>query len=503
MCAGNIDYGIGNSMSRNPLPRRSIRLVLLAVLVVSTIAGPVGAAPSIAVDDPTVRGSTIIETTDDDHVAGWKSHSVNATVSGDPGEYYVCLTLGSAVDKQEIDCTSLTLNSDEQTVSFDRSAWPDNTTGPQTVSVEVYDSSADEEPLTTASTQVTVLSEGEDSDSDGVINSEEINKSTDPTRKDTDGDGLDDGLELHQTGSNPTKKHSDNDTLADGVEWDNNLPLDPTLADSDRDGLRDDTELTNHGTNATDPDTDGDTLSDQFEVNNNNTSATKADTDGDGIPDNREINRDTEPDNPDTDNDGLDDGVEVNKHDTDPTHPDTDRDGLSDGKEIHKHHTNPQNADTDGDGVDDATEIKRGTNPVDQKFFLLAPMRNPLETAATIVGVGLCFGLGVRWWQNRDETPTAVEHTNKPKPSHESAEPAPPTEPLTDEDQIQQLLGEHNGRMHQSEIVTATGWSKSKVSRLLTRMENDGQISKISVGRENLITRPDDEPKHAGSTFDD
>ena len=49
---------------------------------------------------------------------------------------------------------------------------------------------------------------------------------TDPTKKDTDGDGLNDNVEtntgewvsINSTGTDPLNSDSDNDTLADGVE---------------------------------------------------------------------------------------------------------------------------------------------------------------------------------------------------------------------------------------------------------------------------------------------
>jgi len=68
---------------------------------------------------------------------------------------------------------------------------------------------------------------------------------------------------------------------------------------------------------------------------------------------------------------------------------------------------------------------------------------------------------------------------------------------------IRRLLDEHGGRLPQSEIVERTGWSKSKVSRVLSAMADDDQIRKIRIGRENLVTRPGDAPEHAGSPFDD
>lgn len=55
------------------------------------------------------------------------------------------------------------------------------------------------------------------------------------------------------------------------------------------------------------------------------------------------------------------------------------------------------------------------------------------------------------------------------------------------QEQVLRLLIANQGRMKQSEISSSTGWSEAKISRLLQRMEDGGDISRISVGRHNLI----------------
>lgn len=501
MCEGEVGYGIGKRMSRYPRSGSSVRLVLIVCVLLGTIAGPVAGAPSITVDDPTIRGETNINTSSaDTYVAGWKPHTITADVSGDPGEYRVCLTMGSSGDGQEIECTPTTVSNTSQTVRFEQSEWPDNATGSQTVSVAVYNNSSSEDALNTSSTELTVLSQNGDDDDDSVTNKKEVDEGTDPTREDTDSDDLTDREELYAVGSDPTTADTDGDGLSDGVEV-NNHETDPTTNDSDGDGLTDPEELNKFDTDPNSIDTDGDSLNDYEEEHEHGTDPNEKDSDDDGLNDDRELSLGTDPLDADTDNDGLEDGAEV-QHKTNPTDEDTDADGLKDGAEVHKHGTNPSDPDTDDDGVDDATEVERGTNPVDQKFFLLAPMKNPLETAATGIGAGLLVVVGWYWWRRRkadQQATSAVKSNQGPIPETDPEA----SEPLTDEDHIQQLLTEHGGRMHQSDIVTETGWSKSKVSRLLSRMEDDEQITKISVGRENLITRPGDEPKHAGSALED
>jgi len=83
----------------------------------------------------------------------------------------------------------------------------------------------------------------------------------------------------------------------------------------------------------------------------------------------------------------------------------------------------------------------------------------------------------------------------------DSAVPEP--ELLNDDDRVIQLLEENGGRMKQVDIVETTEWSKSKVSMLLSDMEEDGEISKLRVGRENIISLAGEEPDAAGSPFDE
>ena len=64
---------------------------------------------------------------------------------------------------------------------------------------------------------------------------------------------------------------------------------------------------------------------------------------------------------------------------------------------------------------------------------------------------------------------------------------------LSDEERVERLLERNGGRMKQAAIVEATGWSNAKVSQLLSSMAEEGRIDKLRIGRENLISFPDED----------
>ncbi|WP_435156030.1 helix-turn-helix transcriptional regulator [Haladaptatus sp. DFWS20] len=68
---------------------------------------------------------------------------------------------------------------------------------------------------------------------------------------------------------------------------------------------------------------------------------------------------------------------------------------------------------------------------------------------------------------------------------------------LMPEEHIVQLLEDRRGELRQQEIITKTGWSRSTVSRLLTRMEQQGQIVRVRLGVENVVYLPNSVPDFA------
>lgn len=116
-----------------------------------------------------------------------------------------------------------------------------------------------------------------------------------------------------------------------------------------------------------------------------------------------------------------------------------------------------------------------------------------LLVAAIVVGTGavvLRRHRGIRWPGGADPASGAIE-------DDVGRGPARPETPRSDEDRVESLLRSNDGRMRQSAIVAATGWSKSKVSVLLSEMEEADRVRKLRVGRENLVSLPGAEPDAA------
>jgi hypothetical protein len=88
------------------------------------------------------------------------------------------------------------------------------------------------------------------------------------------------------------------------------------------------------------------------------------------------------------------------------------------------------------------------------------------------------------------------------RPDEGTSHPIAEGEFLSDEERVVALLESQGGRMKQVDIVDQTDWSKSKVSMLLSDMESEGTVSKLRVGRENIVSLAGHEPDAAGSPFD-
>jgi hypothetical protein len=149
---------------------------------------------------------------------------------------------------------------------------------------------------------------GVDTDDDGVFDNKELRIGTNPLKADTDGDGLTDGQEVQEYGTNPLERDTDKDGWGDASEIEKGT--NPNAADSDGDGLNDLDEFTRHKTDPLKADTDGDGLNDGDEVYKYHTDPIRADTDGDTLTDGVEVNLGINPLVTDTDRDFWTDSID-------------------------------------------------------------------------------------------------------------------------------------------------------------------------------------------------
>lgn len=98
----------------------------------------------------------------------------------------------------------------------------------------------------------------------------------------------------------------------------------------------------------------------------------------------------------------------------------------------------------------------------------------PLTALWTLLGA-VALGGTVAYWYHRQSHPT-------------EGSPTPQTpEQISDEERVTRLLRENGGQMRQADIVDAVDWSKSKTSRVLSSMADEGDVEKVRLGRENVV----------------
>ena len=66
---------------------------------------------------------------------------------------------------------------------------------------------------------------------------------------------------------------------------------------------------------------------------------------------------------------------------------------------------------------------------------------------------------------------------------------------LADEDRVLRLLVKRGGRVDRETIIEQTGWTSERLEGVVSEMEDDDQVSAITVGRQRIICRRGFEPK--------
>jgi len=109
-----------------------------------------------------------------------------------------------------------------------------------------------------------------------------------------------------------------------------------------------------------------------------------------------------------------------------------------------------------------------------------------------------------------DEDSTGEDQTTEPEsvaepPAEQSTDEStegaagidlePDSALLSNEEQVMQLLEANGGRMKQQTVVEELGWTDAKTSKVVSGMREEGTIESFRIGRENVLTTPEDDPR--------
>lgn len=102
-------------------------------------------------------------------------------------------------------------------------------------------------------------------------------------------------------------------------------------------------------------------------------------------------------------------------------------------------------------------------------------LSGPVEGAVLLLTAALVISAGYRFVGAYFHRPSVEVVRNEPDSI------------FSDRDRVLLLIERQGGRVRQRQIVEQVEWSKAKVSRLLSELEEEGVIRKVRLGRENLV----------------
>lgn len=94
---------------------------------------------------------------------------------------------------------------------------------------------------------------------------------------------------------------------------------------------------------------------------------------------------------------------------------------------------------------------------------------------------------------DRSEQPEDRSIEESERDDASETDDGPPEELLSNEERVLKLLDEHGGRIKQQAVVEGLGWTDAKTSQVVGKLREDGEIEVFRLGRENVLTLPDEE----------
>ncbi|WP_331233592.1 helix-turn-helix transcriptional regulator [Natronorarus salvus] len=133
-------------------------------------------------------------------------------------------------------------------------------------------------------------------------------------------------------------------------------------------------------------------------------------------------------------------------------------------------------------GVTGATAWGGGTDP--GRTVSSVSVDGAVAVFLSLLVVALAGSAVVLWRRSGAAGDRSASQEGEARHGSTSADPETPN----DRERVLSLLERNDGRMRQVRIVDETDWSKSKTSVVLTGMEAEGLVSKLRVGRENIVS---------------
>ena len=130
-----------------------------------------------------------------------------------------------------------------------------------------------------------------------------------------------------------------------------------------------------------------------------------------------------------------------------------------------------------------------------------------VDTGLLVIVILVALGIGAGGWWWRREASTGAAATDRggegEEPEGDPGGPdGPPEDLLSNEERVLSLLEERGGRMKQQEVAQALDWTDAKTSQVVGNLRDSGQIESFRLGRENVLSLPDDEPDEGTGTAD-
>ncbi|HET7325360.1 MAG TPA: hypothetical protein VFJ06_13620 [Halococcus sp.] len=131
------------------------------------------------------------------------------------------------------------------------------------------------------------------------------------------------------------------------------------------------------------------------------------------------------------------------------------------------------------------------------------------STPTLLIVLVVVFGaLGVVAWiayrRRRDERDQTIDEQAVERSDVDSGDTgAPPTatdeskaDLLSNEERVVRVLERAGGRAKQQHVVEELGWTEAKTSQVVKRLREEGTIDGFRLGRENVLTIPEDDEDH-------